>query len=403
MESFPLREVLRECSPFKLCGAGVLTALVTLVLTAAPVWADPPKRPKPAPAAPPVSLGPPVPLPAVPVCLAAQPVPAFVPLDFTAAPAPGPTLTERVVEQVAALGRRAEETHDRLERGIMQQVLRLDDFFGKANNLKEQHTAYQLRWRNSLRWQQGSGLDVGSTLRANLELSRINDRLQLAISGAGKPDQTTPTLPEDPGNPGFDRTLRNARIVNTELRYQLMRTSQANLFLGTGFDLALPPEFFARARYQRLDRVGQHYLLHFGETIFVKNPDGFGETTELSAERSLDPKTLARLALSGTVSQEIKALEWGTELSLLRELSPRSAVTVTGGVYGNTSIDDWVTNYRVLATYRRNFLRPWLFYELEPQVAWPRSEDGRFPTTFSVTVRLEIVFQGNERKLVPPP
>ncbi|GFO59702.1 hypothetical protein GMST_20270 [Geomonas silvestris] len=308
-----------------------------------------------------------------------------------------------MAEQVAALGRRAEETHDRLERGIMQQVLRLDDFFGKANNLKEQHTAYQLRWRNSLRWQQGSGLDVGSTLRANLELSRINDRLQLAISGAGKPDQTTPTLPEDPGNPGFDRTLRNTRIVNTELRYQLMRTAQANLFLGTGFDLAIPPEFFARARYQRLDRVGQYYLLHFGETIFVKNPDGFGETTELSAERSLDPKTLARVALSGTVSQEIKALEWGTELSLLRELSPKSAVTVTGGVYGNTSIDDWVTNYRVLATYRRNFLRSWLFYELEPQVAWPRREDGRFSTTFSVTVRLEIVFQGNERKLVPPP
>lgn len=398
-----MREVLRECSLFESCGAGVLTALVTLVLTAAPVWADPPKRPKPPPAPPPVSLVPSAPLPVVPVCLALQPVPAFVPIDFTAAPAPGPTLTERVVEQVAALGRRAEETHDRLERGIMQQVLRLDDFFGKANNLKEQHTAYQLRWRNSLRWQQGSGLDVGSTLRANLELSRINDRLQLAISGAGKPDQTTPTLPEDPGNPGFDRTLRNARIVNTELRYQLMRTAQANLFLGTGFDLALPPEFFARARYQRLDRVGQFYLLHFGETIFVKNPDGFGETTELSAERSLDPKTLARLALSGTVSQEIKALEWGTELSLLRELSPKSAVTVTGGVYGNTSIDDWVTNYRVLATYRRNFLRPWLFYELEPQVAWPRSEDGRFPTTFSVTVRLEIVFQGNERKLVPPP
>jgi len=344
---------------------------------------------------------------ALPFCLAPVPAPAFVPPDFTREPAPVPTLGTRVVEQVTAqvtaLGKRAEETHDRLERGIMQQVLRLDDFFGKANNPKDLHTAYLLRWRNSLRWQEGSGFDVGSTLRANLELSRINDRLQLAISGAGKPDQLSPSLPEDPGNPGFDRTLRNTRIVNTELRYQLMRTPQADLFLGTGFDLALPPEFFARGRYQRQDRIGQIYLLHFAETLFVKNPDGFGETTELALERSLDHKTLARVAFSGTVSQEIKALEWGTELSLLRELTPASAVTLIGGVYGNTSIDDWVTNYRIAATYRRNFLRRWLFYELEPQVTWPRRDDGRFPTTFALTLRLEVVFQGNERKLAAPP
>lgn len=313
---------------------------------------------------------------------------------------PGSTLAEKMAEQATILGKQAEVTHDRLERGILNQVIRLDDFFGKPNPSKDLRTAYLLRWRNSARLQQGSGLGLGSTLNANLELSRINERLQLAISGNDQPDQLAPSLPEDPGNPGFDRTFRNARIVNTELRYQLVRSPETNLFLGAGFDLTIPPQFFLRARYQRLYRLSPLYLFHFGETFFVKNPDGFGETTEFAIERSLGPKTLLREANSATVSQEIGAIEWGSELSLLHELSPRSALTVTSGIYGNTGIDDWITNYRVQLLYRRNFLRSWLFYELEPQITWPRQDDGTFKTNYAFTVRLEVVFQGRERAAV---
>jgi hypothetical protein len=368
----------------------VLLSALLACLSAAPALADPPRRPPPAmvpPASPPARDG--AALPALPGAAIVDEVPEDTGLF--------PSITDQMVEKVVVLGQTAEHTHDLLQRGILQQVVGLDNFFGKPNSEKELHTSYLLRWRNSLRWEQGGGLAPGSTLRANLDLSRINERLQLAISGAGKPDQFSPSLPEDPGNPGFDRTFRSARIVNTELRYQLLRTPLAELFLGAGFDLAIPPQVFARARFQRLQRLGQFYLLQFGETLFVKTPYGFGETTELALERSLGPKTLLRLANSGTVSEELHgALEWGSELSLLHELSPKSALTVTAGIYGNTGSDDWVDNYRALVRYRRNFLREWLFYELEPQVSWPRRADGNFPVSYAFTVRLEVVFHGRE-------
>ena len=306
-------------------------------------------------------------------------------------------------EEVDYLGRTADQTHDFLERGILQQVVRLDDFFGKANSQKELHTSYLLRWRNSLRLQDGGGVNLGSTLRASIDLSRINERLQLAISGEDKPDVFAPSLPEDPGNPGFDRTFRNSRIVNTELRYQLFRSEVTDLFLGAGVDLALPPQVFARARYQRVQKLDEFSLVRFAETLFAKTPNGVGETTEFTYERLLTPKTVLRWANSGTVSQEIGALEWGSDLSSLHELSSRSAVTVIGGVYGNTALPDWANNYRVLARYRRNFLRSWLFYELEPQLAWPRSVEGRFPTTYAFTVRLEVVFQGEQATAADKP
>jgi hypothetical protein len=328
----------------------------------------------------------------------AKPAEPREPAEPGAAGEPASSFTTTIAQKFLALGVTAEQTHDLLERGILRQVIRLDDFFGKANSKQELNTSYNLRWRNSLRLEQGGSLNFGSTLRVNINLSKINERLQLAISGEDKPDTFAPSLPEDPGNPGFDRTFQNTRIVNTELRYQLIRSPVTDLFLGAGFDLALPPQAFARARYQRFQRTGEYSLIRFAETIFAKTPYGVGETTELSFERSLDPKSVLRLANSATVSQEINALEWGTELSLLHELTPRSAITLTGGVYGNTSFRNWITNYRLLARYRSNFLRNWLFYELEPQVSWPRDGFGRFTTNYACTVRLEIMFQGKQQK-----
>jgi hypothetical protein len=338
----------------------------------------------------------------------ALPAPPTVPTATpTAEPVVEPAAPDLSSKQktgkVTALGKTADDTHDFLERGILHQVIRLDDFFGKTNGQKPLHAAYLLRWRNSLRVQQGDGLTFGSALRANLDLSKINDRLQLSISGEDKPDPFAPSLPEDPGTPGFDRTFTTARIVNTELRYQLIRSSFTDLFLGAGVELALPTRVFGRVRFQRSQKIGESYLARFAETLFVKSPFGVGETTELDFERLLDPGTVLRWASSGTVSQEIQGLEWGSELSLLHELSPRSAVTLIGGFYGNTSFPDWINNYRMLVRYRRNFLRSWLFYELEPQVAWPRSAGGSFPINYAFTARIEVVFRGVETDALDKP
>ena len=336
------------------------------------------------------------PLPALPVLSPPEPA---LPDPPSSAPGGGDAAEDSFRHKMLSFfGKTADQTHNLLERGILRQVVHFDDFFGKANNEQELHTSYLLRWRNSLSLQTGGGVALGTTLRANVELSKISERLQLTVSGDDKSDSFAPSLPEDPGNPGFDRTFRSARIVNTELRYQLIRTQATDFFLGSGVELILPPQVFARARFQRYQRIDELSLVRIAETLFAKTPYGVGETTELSFEHSLSPETLLRLANSGTVSQEIKALEWGSELSLLHEFSTSSAVTLTGGIYGNTGFDDWVNNHRVLLRYRRNFLRPWLFYELEPQVTWPRNPDGSYSRTYAVTLRLEVGFQGAENK-----
>ncbi|HXE98029.1 MAG TPA: hypothetical protein VN642_16615 [Dongiaceae bacterium] len=296
--------------------------------------------------------------------------------------------------KVTAIEQDVEEVHDILEEDILDRVIRLDNFFGKIKTDSKRPTGYQLYWSNFIREEQEGTLRFSSSLRANLVLSRISDRLRLSLWGENKAAPFAPSLPEDPGNPGFDRFFQTTKIVNTELRYGLVQTPSTDIFLGAGIRLVIPPVAFVRSRIQYTYQISGVSLLRFGETLFVNNNSGAGETTEVSLERSIGQKTHIRWANTGTMSHEFREREWGTDLSLIHEFSFRNAMTVAGGIFGSSGPDGVISNYRVLARYRQNFLKSWLFYELEPVVSWPRGGDGTFPARFAITFLVEVAFQG---------
>jgi hypothetical protein len=306
--------------------------------------------------------------------------------------------------KMTSFGKTIDVTHELLEQDILKQAIRLDDFFGKADTEYQRPTSYELRWRNSLRIENGDELKFGASLRANLTLSKISDRLHLSLTGDNEAAPLTPSLPEDPGNPGFDRITRPINsFVNTELRYNIIKTPNLNFFLGGGARISLPFEVFVRSRIQYSHLFDNLFLIRLGETFFLKSDKLLGETTEISLERLLRPKTILLWDSTATASQEIEGLEWGSELSLIHEISLKSAITLLGGIYGVNNASPLVQNYRLLARYRRNFLRKWLFYELEPEITWPVSPSGAYIANLAFTFRLEIAFQGTAKNVIAPP
>lgn len=289
--------------------------------------------------------------------------------------------------------------HARLERTILEQTLRLDDFFGKEKTGTPGETGYEIRWRNAFRFEHGGALRYGGSARVNLTLSKVSNRLKLLFIGDDEPEPITLSLPQDPGNPGLDRTIPTTRFANTELRYELIQRPQLNLFLGTGIRITSPPEAFGRIRFKYIRNVGERMLIFFDETLFANSTSWLGETTEVAFVWQPAPKTIINWGNSGTVSQKVRGLEWGSVLALSRELSPKSAITVSTGIFGNTSLSQLAVNYQVTACYRRNFLRSWLFYELQPEISWPRNAWGDYPATFAFTFRIEVVFKGKAAPL----
>ena len=337
----------------------------------------------------------------------AAPAPAVpAPMD-NVSPAPLPaerSLSERIVEGTASgVVSAVDRTHARLEESILDRVIRFDNFFGNVKTEDLRKPDYLIRWVNSLRVEERGGAKYRTTARASLVLPQLSKRLRLVIAGETEPEPFTARLPEDPGNPGFDRTLANTRLANTELRYMVVQKPLTEWFLGAGVRITLPFETFVRTRYQYTLKIGEATLARFAETVFWKNTTEFGETTEIELARKFGPKHLLRWANAATWTEEAQGLEWATELSLQRELTPRSAITFGGGLSGHTRPISVVDVYRVFTRYRRNFLRSWLFYELEPEVLWPRNEAGEYPLTYAFTFRLELVFQGTPAMSKKPP
>jgi len=143
-------------------------------------------------------------------------------------------------------------------------------------------------------------------------------------------------------------------------------------------------------------------LARFATSGFWRTDTRLGTTAELAFERPFPDVALLRLDGTSTLTEKSRGIEWVTQLAALRGLGPRSAISVAGAIEGAQRSPVGVDRYRVYTRYRQDFYRRWLFFELEPQIAWPWNPSlGRYKE-HSFTFRLEVQFQGNEPLPLPP-
>ncbi len=285
-----------------------------------------------------------------------------------------------------------DRTHSLVERNLFDAAVWFDDFFGDKRIVVSEWPESYMRWVNDLRWDEEEGFSARSRIRASLRLPRLKKRWRLLISGETRGDPNALTQ-EDPGNPGLDVGSR-VRTGSTELVYDILRTPRSTLDAGAGVRVKIPPDAFVRTRFQHERPIAFKILGRFTATAFWDARDGFGESNQLDLERWLAVPTLLRWSNSFNISEITNGWEWATELSLLHKISPKSAVTFAGGASGSTR-PAWIAqNYRVLTRYRRNVFRKWLFLEGEPDVHWPRKEDGSRKPVWGGTLRVEILFAG---------
>jgi hypothetical protein len=84
-------------------------------------------------------------------------------------------------------------------------------------------------------------------------------------------------------------------------------------------------------------------------------------------------------------------ITWNTGVSLITKLTKKSAISYSVSTWG-TNYPAWsVDGSRVGIRYRRNFYRPWLFFELSPEVVWGK-EDRLDSPDFGAMATLEVQF-----------
>lgn len=259
----------------------------------------------------------------------------------------------------------------------------LDDFFGvPKSDLESASTSLRLQFRN--RWEEGDGNDFKVSLRGNIQLPQVSERLSLIFT--------------DEIEEGTDERSSAKEIIdnpkdNTDvaLQYNVLEHIRSRLDLRLGLSSSLDPKVSGRYRYRT--PFMEKYLAEITEKVYFEGDDGFGSITRFNIDRAIAENRLLRWSNRFQYAEESEGVEWSTNVSLNQRLSEKRAIAYVVGTAGETRPDYLTTNYGMSVIFRQSVFRPWLFVELEPAYQWkrPDTEDNRSGVA-QFTVRLEVRF-----------
>lgn len=271
-----------------------------------------------------------------------------------------------------------------------------DNFFGDPRTEDQEQPGSFVRLRTAVRLTEGEGFSFPVRLYANTQLPKASRKLRLVITGENINEAEA--VKKDSSAVGALNTHLDDNNTNVGLRYQLYQAMRSTLNFGGGLRVQWPLDYYLRVRYERLVHVGSKGIIRLSETGFWQSLDGFGETTRFDFERKISDTLSNRFSTYGTFSEISNGVEWGCEESLFKQLSPKSALSLDLGVYGHTRPTSNVTVYSIGSRYRQNILRPWLFFEVAPEVSFPVAGNGSHRVIGAITFFLEVQFLDPESR-----
>lgn len=279
-----------------------------------------------------------------------------------------------------------DRSHSYVSERLCEPAAWFDGFFGDPRSLEETPIGTFIRVRNAAQWDQNDGWSHGFRIRANILLPRVSDRLRLLVS---RDDDLSGELRDSPAlDDRSDRTRLGLRFIASE-RARSQIDLDGSIRVGSG---GLNPEI--RTRYRYLHGLTDRSLARATQTVFWQREDGFGTTSRVDLEWLPDRDRLLRWTGQGTVSEGSDGVDWRTSVTGFRQLDTRSALRTEVGTFGYTRPRFEVQEYFVAVRYRRQFLRRWLYYELQPERAWPLDpETGSRRADWRFTFTLEVQFE----------
>ncbi|MCP5076513.1 MAG: hypothetical protein GY951_00410, partial [Psychromonas sp.] len=111
----------------------------------------------------------------------------------------------------------------------------------------------------------------------------------------------------------------------------------------------------------------------------------------LDFDHSINSHFLLRWANFVTRETE-DLLELGSGLILYQYISATQALNYKASLTAQEKPEHYISNYHLSVTYRHNILRKWFYYEIIPELNWPKELDSIRDRESKITLRLEVLF-----------
>jgi hypothetical protein len=278
-----------------------------------------------------------------------------------------------------------ESSRDYLSAKITSFASQIDRFFGGDRHYQESNESVV---QVDLTRVAGYGGDRKFDLEArlNLRLPITEGRLHLLVETDPEKNITAePTTSSSVrrSNAAVSKSLALAA------RYATAKEKVWHFSTDVGIKFPLPPRPFIRSRGSYNVPLGE-WRLKAEESVYWFNTLGAGETTQLDIEKILSAPFLFRATSNATWLHEKQNLDMRQDLSVFHTLSDRSALLYQASVIGVSNPQFQVADYVVLLFYRYRLHQEWLFFEISPQMHFPKELNHKLSPALSM--RLEVLF-----------
>ncbi|MHB8767338.1 MAG: hypothetical protein ACYDA8_23775 [Deferrisomatales bacterium] len=277
--------------------------------------------------------------------------------------------------------------HQEVSRRIEAYSRRLDSFFG-GQRAHEEDTGSLLLVSGAVTIGEQGKTELGHVVRARVVLPHTRDRFNLLLESDFDDDERRLPLSQGQAERVVEEPRRPTGYA-AAIRYSTPEIRKWHFNAGAGVRLRVLPDPFGKVRARRSASLGA-WELRLAETLFGSESEGFGETTRLDLDRPLAEALLLRCTSEATYRLREEEFELTQGLFLFHALSDRAGLRYGATVTGESEPHVRATEYALGVVYRHRIYRKWVFFEVSPQLSFPRVEG--FSATPTITFRLETRF-----------
>ncbi len=255
----------------------------------------------------------------------------------------------------------------------------LDNFFGDERIYDESQNSH-LKLNLLHISEEGYQPRYEANLQGKLTLPNTQKRLKILF-------ESDPEEDADADNTVIEAV--EAQEQSLGLRYIQLSTDwlRANTDVGVRFRSGL--DTFIRFRLRGLFNIGQ-WNMRVSETLFWRDSTGPGATTRMDIERRFAKTWLFRAASKATWLDEAHQFDMNQNFFLIHTINKHRAIIYHTGLTAISKPKMQTTGYVVSIRLRQQIHRDWLFFEINPKVLYPQTEN--FHSRHSLTFKLEVVF-----------
>ena len=270
--------------------------------------------------------------------------------------------------------------HQSIASSVNTSALWFDDFFA-LNEFKAREEAYG-EARIRLGWEPRSRNvnEYEVRFKVRVKLPNLKNRVDLVLSDYDD---------DRPGNDiqasGVDDFVEQNRF-SLALRWRSSPESGLSHRIGVGRRL----QPFFKSRYRNSHLLTNQTILRWETSAYMYSDDGLGADFSWQLGYTATKQSIYRWNNHFYFRDRTNDWLWQHSLQKLTQFDEKNALIAGIYIEGLTRPNYRLDEYLISLRWRKNALRKWLFYEVEPFILWRRDE--RFSASYGIALRVEGFF-----------